>query len=65
KRSHHAQQNQTEIIRSPGFPDSAYPPSLYTEIRLEFDVLDLEQDCRNDFIKVYDSLAPSEKQVIT
>ncbi|XP_050949807.1 ST14 transmembrane serine protease matriptase b [Labeo rohita] len=75
KKSHHAHQNQTEIIRSPGFPDSAYPPSLYTEwqirgdpehrIRLEFDVLDLEKDCQNDFIKVYDSLAPSEKQVIT
>ncbi|KTG41581.1 hypothetical protein cypCar_00013888 [Cyprinus carpio] len=74
KRSHHAQGNQTEIIRSPGFPDSAYLPNLYTEwqiradpehrIRLEFDILDLEKDCRNDFIKVYDSLAPSEKQVM-
>uniref|UniRef100_A0A671RXP0 Suppressor of tumorigenicity 14 protein homolog n=1 Tax=Sinocyclocheilus anshuiensis TaxID=1608454 RepID=A0A671RXP0_9TELE len=74
KRSHHAHGNQTDIIRSPGFPDSAYLPNLYTEwqiradpehrIRLEFDVLDLEKDCRNDFIKVYDSLAPSEKQVI-
>ncbi len=75
KRSHHAHGNQTDIIRSPGFPDSAYLPNLYTEwqiradpehrIRLEFDVLDLEKDCRNDFIKVYDSLAPSEKHVIT
>uniref|UniRef100_A0A8C1L880 Suppression of tumorigenicity 14b n=1 Tax=Cyprinus carpio TaxID=7962 RepID=A0A8C1L880_CYPCA len=74
KTSHHAHGNQTDIIRSPGFPDSAYLPNLYTEwqiradpehrIRLEFDVLDLEKDCRNDFIKVYDSLAPSEKQVI-
>uniref|UniRef100_A0A8C2JCB3 Suppression of tumorigenicity 14b n=1 Tax=Cyprinus carpio TaxID=7962 RepID=A0A8C2JCB3_CYPCA len=74
KGSHHAQGNQTEIIRSPGFPDSAYLPNLYTEwqiradpehrIRLEFDILDLEKDCRNDFIKVYDSLAPSEKQVM-
>ncbi|XP_048022345.1 ST14 transmembrane serine protease matriptase b [Megalobrama amblycephala] len=75
KRSHHAHENQTDIIRSPGFPDSSYSPNLYTEwqiradpehrIRLEFDVLDLEKDCSNDFIKVYDSLAPSEKQVIT
>uniref|UniRef100_A0A9J7XLB8 ST14 transmembrane serine protease matriptase b n=1 Tax=Cyprinus carpio carpio TaxID=630221 RepID=A0A9J7XLB8_CYPCA len=74
KTSHHAHGNQTDIIRSPGFPDSTYLPNLYTEwqiradpehrIRLEFDVLDLEKDCRNDFIKVYDSLAPSEKQVI-
>uniref|UniRef100_A0A8C1WRC6 Suppression of tumorigenicity 14b n=1 Tax=Cyprinus carpio TaxID=7962 RepID=A0A8C1WRC6_CYPCA len=74
KTSHHAHGNQTDIIRSPGFPDSAYLPNLYTEwqiradpehrIRLEFDILDLEKDCRNDFIKVYDSLAPSEKQVI-
>lgn len=75
KRSHHAHDNQTDSFRSPGFPDSPYPSNLYTEwqiradpehrIRLEFDVLDLEKDCRNDFIKVYDSLAPTEKQVIT
>ncbi|XP_051960470.1 ST14 transmembrane serine protease matriptase b [Xyrauchen texanus] len=75
KRSHHAHENQTDIIRSPGFPNSSYTANLYTEwqiradpehrIRLEFDVLDLEKDCRNDFVKVYDSLAPSENQVIT
>ncbi|XP_067279127.1 ST14 transmembrane serine protease matriptase b [Pseudorasbora parva] len=75
KNLYHAHENQTDIIRSPGFPDSSYAPNLYSEwqiradpehrIRLQFDVLDLEKDCRNDFIKVYDSLAPSEKQVIT
>ncbi|KAI7796445.1 ST14 transmembrane serine protease matriptase b [Triplophysa rosa] len=75
ERFHHAHGNQTDSIRSPGFPDSPYPSNLYTEwqiradpehrIILEFDVLDLEKDCHNDFIKVYDSLAPTEKQVIT
>lgn len=75
KRSNHAHANQTDMIRSPGFPDNSYSPNLYTEwqiradpehrVRLEFDVLDLEKDCHNDFIKVYDSLAPSEKLVIT
>ncbi|NP_001071205.1 ST14 transmembrane serine protease matriptase b [Danio rerio] len=75
KRSNHAHANQTDIIRSPGFPDNSYSPNLYTEwqiradpehrVRLEFDTLDLEKDCHNDFIKVYDSLAPSEKLVIT
>lgn len=75
KRSHHAHYNHTGSIWSPGFPDSFYPSNLFTEwqirgdpghrIRLEFDVLDMEKDCHNDFIKVYDSLALTEKQVIT
>ncbi|TRY87416.1 hypothetical protein DNTS_013896 [Danionella cerebrum] len=75
KKSYHAHGNQIDSIHSPGFYDYSYSPNLYSEyqiradpehrIKLEFDILELERDCHNDFIKVYDSLVPSEKQVIT
>ncbi|XP_041801639.1 suppressor of tumorigenicity 14 protein homolog [Chelmon rostratus] len=63
------------IVQSPGFPDSSYPPNIFLQwrlradpghrVRLDFYTLILEDDCQRDFIKVYDSLAPIEHQVLT
>ncbi|KAM4610158.1 suppressor of tumorigenicity 14 protein homolog [Polymixia lowei] len=62
-------------VQSPGFPDSPYPSSAYLQWRLRadpghrvslrFDTFILEEDCRHDFIKIYDSLAPIEGRVLT
>ncbi|XP_075932485.1 suppressor of tumorigenicity 14 protein homolog [Anarhichas minor] len=62
-------------IQSPGFPDSSYPPNVYLQwrlradpghrVRLDFHTLILEDDCRKDFIQIYDSLAPIRKRVLT
>ncbi|XP_060792161.1 ST14 transmembrane serine protease matriptase b isoform X2 [Neoarius graeffei] len=71
---HHSRAGETGIIRSRGFPDSSYDANTYGQwqlradpnhrIQLEFTVIDLENDCHNDFIRVYDSLVPSENQVM-
>ena len=62
-------------LRSPGFPDSPYAPNTYLEwklraepghrVKLDFDTFMLEEDCQQDFIKIYDSLAPIEHRVLT
>lgn len=62
-------------LQSPGFPDSPYPPNSYLEwrlradpghrVRLDFHTLILEDDCQQDFIRVYDSLAPIEQRALT
>ncbi|XP_072517694.1 ST14 transmembrane serine protease matriptase b [Salminus brasiliensis] len=74
KNAHHARTGETGFIQSPNFPNSPYPPNIYTEwqlradpahrIRLEFTALNLEKECQNDFIRLYDSLVPTEKQVM-
>ncbi|XP_073326919.1 suppressor of tumorigenicity 14 protein homolog [Pagrus major] len=63
------------VVQSPGFPDSSYPPNVYLQwrlradpghrVRLDFHTLILEDDCEQDFIKIYDSLAPIENKVLT
>uniref|UniRef100_A0A8C2WBI4 Suppression of tumorigenicity 14b n=1 Tax=Cyclopterus lumpus TaxID=8103 RepID=A0A8C2WBI4_CYCLU len=63
------------VLRSPGFPDSSYPPNVYLQwrlradpghrVRLDFHTLILEDDCQKDFIQIYDSLAPIQKRVLT
>nr|XP_046172952.1 ST14 transmembrane serine protease matriptase b [Oncorhynchus gorbuscha] len=72
--SYHISENHTATLQSPGFPDSPYPSNTYVlwrlhanrgyRIKLEFDTFNLEADCQNDFIKVYDSLVPLEQQVM-
>lgn len=74
KEFHHSHAGETGIIQSPGYPDSSYAAKTYTEwqlradpnhrIHLEFTVMDLESECHNNFIRVYDSLVPSENQVM-
>ncbi|XP_033943610.1 suppressor of tumorigenicity 14 protein homolog [Pseudochaenichthys georgianus] len=63
------------VVLSPGFPDSSYPPNVFLQwrlradpkhrIRLDFHTLILEDDCQQDFIQIYDSLAPIESRVLT
>lgn len=75
KKFHHSHAGQTGIIQSPGYPDSTYAANTYSEwqlradpnhrIHLEFTVIDLENDCHNDFIRMYDSLVPTENRVMT
>lgn len=63
------------VVQSPGFPDSSYPPNIYLQwrlradpghrVRLDFHTLILEDDCQQDFIKIFDSLAPIEQRSVT
>ncbi|GAA6235702.1 suppressor of tumorigenicity 14 protein [Lates japonicus] len=74
KFSEHTKTNQIEEIQSPGFPDSPYPPNTFIQwqlradpsyvIKLEFDTMNLEEDCKNDFVKIYDSLVAIESRVM-
>lgn len=63
------------IVESPGFPNSPYPPNVFVQwrlkaepgfrVKLDFHTLILEDDCEQDFLKLYDSLVPIENQLIT
>ncbi|XP_061591640.1 ST14 transmembrane serine protease matriptase b [Cololabis saira] len=63
------------VIDSPGFPDASYPSNIYQQwrlradpqhrVQLDFHTLILEDDCREDFVKIYDSLAPIESRALT
>uniref|UniRef100_A0A665VJH0 Suppressor of tumorigenicity 14 protein homolog n=1 Tax=Echeneis naucrates TaxID=173247 RepID=A0A665VJH0_ECHNA len=63
--------NKAGTFDSPGFPDSTYPPNVYLQwrlradprhrVQLDFHTLILEDDCQQDFIKIYDSLVPIEQ----
>ncbi|XP_071314887.1 suppressor of tumorigenicity 14 protein homolog [Trachinotus anak] len=67
--------SEAGIVQSPGFPDSSYPPNVYLQWRLranpghrvwlDFHTLILEDDCQQDFIKIYDSLAAIEHRALT
>uniref|UniRef100_A0A672ZZ38 Suppression of tumorigenicity 14b n=1 Tax=Sphaeramia orbicularis TaxID=375764 RepID=A0A672ZZ38_9TELE len=75
KKSFNIHVKEGGVVQSPGFPDSAYPPNIYLNwrlradpghrVHLDFDTLILEDDCEQDFIKIYDSLAPIEHRVLT
>ncbi|KAM6973022.1 ST14 transmembrane serine protease matriptase a [Aplochiton taeniatus] len=70
----HATPNQIGTIQSPGFPNSPYPPNTFIQwqlradkghiIRLDFDHFNLEQNCSNDFVRIYDSLVAIESRVM-
>ncbi|XP_044060073.1 ST14 transmembrane serine protease matriptase a [Siniperca chuatsi] len=72
--SEHTKTNHIGQIQSPGFPDSPYPPNTFIQwqlradpnfvIKLEFDTMNLEEDCMNDFVKIYDSLVAIESRVM-
>ncbi|KAG7224361.1 hypothetical protein INR49_004703 [Caranx melampygus] len=75
KKSFNIHVNTAGVVRSPGFPDSSYPPNVYLEwrfradpghrVQLDFHTLILEDDCQQDFIKIYDSLAAIENRALT
>ncbi|KAI4882584.1 hypothetical protein NFI96_020277 [Prochilodus magdalenae] len=62
------------VISSPGFPNFPYQPDQLVQwqiradpnnvIRLDFPTFNLEADCKNDFVKVYDSLAAIESRAM-
>lgn len=70
----HTKANSIGYIQSPGFPDEPYPPHAFIEwqlradpghvIKLDFDTFDLEQSCKSDFVKIYDSLVAIESLVM-
>ncbi|XP_035535278.1 ST14 transmembrane serine protease matriptase a isoform X2 [Morone saxatilis] len=74
KFSEHAKPNNIGQIQSPGFPNSPYPPNTFMEwqlradpnyvIKLAFDTMNLEGNCKNDFVKIYDSLVAIESRVM-
>ncbi|XP_073706508.1 ST14 transmembrane serine protease matriptase a [Garra rufa] len=70
----HTRSSAEEIIKSPGFPDSPYSPNSLVQwqlrgdpghvLKLSFDTFNLEEDCANDFIRVYDSLVAMDKHLM-
>ncbi|XP_034024411.1 suppression of tumorigenicity 14a [Thalassophryne amazonica] len=70
----HTSPNLKSLIKSVGFPDAPYPPNSFATwelradpgyvLKLDFDTVFLEEDCKNDFIKIYDSLAAIESRTL-
>lgn len=70
----HTRSNHIGILESPGFPNYPYPPNTLVQwqlradkgyvIKLDFDTFNLEEDCKHDFVKVYDSLVAMESRVM-
>ncbi len=74
KFSVHTETNRISQIQSPGFPDRPYPANTFLQwqlradpnhvIKLEFDTMNLEENCKNDFVKIYDSLVAIERRIM-
>ncbi|MED6242205.1 hypothetical protein ATANTOWER_001571, partial [Ataeniobius toweri] len=72
--SEHTRPNEIVWIKSPGFPDSPYTENTFNQwklradqgniVKLEFDTINLEPDCKNDFVKIYDSLVAIESRAL-
>lgn len=70
----HAKSNLIGQIQSPGFPNHPYSANTFMQwrlradpnyvIKLNFDTMNLEENCKNDFIRVYDSLVSIESRVV-
>ncbi|XP_048836939.1 ST14 transmembrane serine protease matriptase a [Brienomyrus brachyistius] len=66
----HAKGDTPQELTSPGFPNSTYPSNTIilwqlradrgNIIKLNFDTFMLDDDCRKDFVRVYDSLVEDE-----
>ncbi|XP_017282015.1 suppressor of tumorigenicity 14 protein homolog [Kryptolebias marmoratus] len=69
-----AEGEQTQTFASPGYPER-YPSqsrcqwqiraSEENAIFVSFTVFDIEDDCSNDFVSIFDSLSPDDSQTIT
>ncbi|KAM7412695.1 hypothetical protein PAMA_020193 [Pampus argenteus] len=74
KYSEHTKEDLIGWIQSPGFPDKPYTPNTFIQwqlradpdhvIKLDFDTMNLEENCKNDFVKIYDSLVAIESRVM-
>lgn len=72
--SERAKSNHIGQIQSPGFPNYPYSPNTFTQwslradpeyiINLSFDTMNLEENCTNDFIRIYDSLMSIESRIM-
>ncbi|XP_041920036.1 ST14 transmembrane serine protease matriptase a [Alosa sapidissima] len=72
--SQHTKDNHIGVLESPGFPNYPYPPNTLVQwqlradrghvIKLDFDTFNLEENCKKDFVKIYDSLVAIESRVI-
>ncbi|XP_076002095.1 ST14 transmembrane serine protease matriptase a [Genypterus blacodes] len=72
--SQHTRSNHIASIKSPGFPNKPYPANTFMQwqlradqgyvIKLDFDNFNLEENCKNDFVKIYDSLVAIESRVM-
>uniref|UniRef100_A0A3Q3VTS8 Uncharacterized protein n=1 Tax=Mola mola TaxID=94237 RepID=A0A3Q3VTS8_MOLML len=70
----HTRSNFIGQIQSPGFPNRPYSPNTFMQwqlradpsyvVKLDFDTMNLEENCKNDFVKIYDSLAAIESRVM-
>uniref|UniRef100_A0A8C1WI50 Suppression of tumorigenicity 14a n=1 Tax=Cyprinus carpio TaxID=7962 RepID=A0A8C1WI50_CYPCA len=70
----HAKSSAEKIITSPGFPDKPYAPDSFVQwqlrgdpghvLKLSFDTFNLEENCSNDFVRVYDSLVAVDKHLM-
>uniref|UniRef100_A0A4W3H281 ST14 transmembrane serine protease matriptase n=1 Tax=Callorhinchus milii TaxID=7868 RepID=A0A4W3H281_CALMI len=71
----HAAPGKNGTFTSPGFPNSPYPPNSRCQwairadpdyiLELTFITFNLENECSNDFVSVYDSLSPIKNREIT
>ncbi|XP_072309091.1 ST14 transmembrane serine protease matriptase a [Eucyclogobius newberryi] len=74
KYSEHTRTSYIGKIESPGFPDRPYPANTFIQwqlradpgyqVQLDFDTMNLEENCKNDFVKIYDSLVAIESRVL-
>ncbi|XP_050991486.1 ST14 transmembrane serine protease matriptase a [Labeo rohita] len=70
----HTRSSAEEIITSPGFPDTPYAANSLVQwqlrgdlghvLKLSFDTFNLEENCANDFVRVYDSLVSMDKYLM-
>ncbi|XP_013871339.1 ST14 transmembrane serine protease matriptase a [Austrofundulus limnaeus] len=70
----HLKANKVEQLQTPGFPNTPYTSNTFFQwqlradagqvIKLQFDTINLEEDCKNDFVKIYDSLVAMENRVM-
>ncbi|XP_023207560.1 suppressor of tumorigenicity 14 protein-like [Xiphophorus maculatus] len=70
----HTKPQEIVKISTKGFPNDAYEPNTFTQwelrgdegsiIKLDFDTMYLEENCSNDFVKIYDSLVPIENRAL-
>ncbi|XP_030622033.1 ST14 transmembrane serine protease matriptase a [Chanos chanos] len=70
----HTRSNHIGTIESPGFPDYPYPSNTLIQwqlradagyrIKLDFDTFNLEENCQNDYVRVYDSLVAVDSKLM-
>ncbi len=70
----HTRGSADEVFNSPGFPNQPYSPNSFVQwqlrgdpghvLKLSFDTFNLEENCSNDFVRVYDSLVAMDTHLM-